>query len=87
MSLCSVHYSLIVPVVLDLYFVLKMVSVDEIHGYEEFVKYAEAIDPNGPPVVFYFSGEKLPSGESWCIDCVEGMYSLCLRKLKVKSIC
>lgn len=58
-----------------------MVAIVEIHGYDEFVKYAEAIDPKGPPVLFYFSGEKLPSGESWCTDCVEGKYSLCFQKL------
>lgn len=53
-----------------------MVTMVDLHGYAEFSKYAETIDPKGPPVVFYFSGEKLPSGESWCPDCVEGTYKL-----------
>lgn len=51
-----------------------MVTILELHGYEEFQKYVANIEPNQPnsrPVVVYFSGEKLPSGESWCIDCVE----------------
>ncbi|CAH1645875.1 unnamed protein product [Spodoptera littoralis] len=48
-----------------------MVTILELHGYDEFQKYVANIEPNSRPVVVYFSGEKLPSGESWCIDCVE----------------
>ncbi|KAL4707389.1 hypothetical protein ACJJTC_008574 [Scirpophaga incertulas] len=48
-----------------------MVSQIVIQGFEEFDKYAKNIDNNGPPVYFYFSGSKLPNGNSWCPDCVE----------------
>ncbi|KAJ0180733.1 hypothetical protein K1T71_004137 [Dendrolimus kikuchii] len=48
-----------------------MVSYVQIKGFEEFAQYTESIDPNGPPVLFYFSGSKLPGGNSWCPDCVE----------------
>ncbi|XP_064071613.1 thioredoxin domain-containing protein 17-like [Vanessa tameamea] len=47
-----------------------MVTQIEIKGFDEFVKYTETIDDNGPPVLFYFSGSKLPDGNSWCPDCV-----------------
>lgn len=49
-----------------------MVILAEIKSLNEFDKYVDAIDPKGPPVLLYFSGAKLPSGDSWCIDCVEG---------------
>lgn len=49
-----------------------MVTTLELHGYDEFQKYVANIDPNSRSVVVYFTGEKLPSGLSWCIDCVEG---------------
>lgn len=49
-----------------------MVTTLELHGYDEFQKYIANIDPNSRSVVVYFTGEKLPSGLSWCIDCVEG---------------
>ncbi|KAL0842383.1 hypothetical protein ABMA28_014503 [Loxostege sticticalis] len=48
-----------------------MVSYVEIKGFEDFAKYTENIDPQGPPVFFFFSGSKLASGSSWCPDCVE----------------
>ncbi|XP_035436079.1 thioredoxin domain-containing protein 17 isoform X2 [Spodoptera frugiperda] len=48
-----------------------MVTTLELHGYDEFQKYVANIDPNSRSVVVYFTGEKLPSGLSWCIDCVE----------------
>ncbi|XP_063822005.1 thioredoxin domain-containing protein 17-like [Ostrinia nubilalis] len=48
-----------------------MVSYVEIKGFDDFSKYTENIDPKGPPVFFFFSGAKLPSGNSWCPDCVE----------------
>ncbi|XP_059057094.1 thioredoxin domain-containing protein 17-like [Achroia grisella] len=48
-----------------------MVSNVEIKGFDEFAKYTDNIDPNGPPVFFYFSGEKTADGNSWCPDCVE----------------
>lgn len=43
----------------------------DLKGFEEFSKYTRAIDSRGPPVFFYFSGSKLPDGNSWCPDCVE----------------
>ncbi|XP_046965352.1 thioredoxin domain-containing protein 17-like [Vanessa cardui] len=46
-----------------------MVTIANIKGFEEFVKYTETIDDNGPQVLFYFSGSKLPNGNSWCPDC------------------
>lgn len=49
-----------------------MVSYVEIKGFDDFAKYTENIDQKGPPVFFFFSGSKLPSGGSWCPDCVEG---------------
>lgn len=49
-----------------------MVCYVNLKGYNEFVEYVDNIDPNGPPVLFYFSGSKLPDGNSWCPDCVEG---------------
>lgn len=52
-----------------------MITQVQIKGFEEFVKYTESIEPNGPPVLFYFSGSKLPDGNSWCPDCVEGKRS------------
>ncbi|CAH0406305.1 unnamed protein product [Chilo suppressalis] len=48
-----------------------MITYLEIKGFEEFAKYTESIDPNGAPVFFFFSGSKLPDGNSWCPDCVE----------------
>ncbi|XP_050345484.1 thioredoxin domain-containing protein 17-like [Nymphalis io] len=48
-----------------------MVTQIDIKGFDEFEKYTETIDANGPPVIFYFSGSKLPDGKSWCPDCVE----------------
>lgn len=53
---------------------MKMVTNVNIKGYDDFVKYTESIDEKGPPVYFYFSGSKLPDGNSWCPDCVVGMY-------------
>lgn len=49
-----------------------MVNQIEIKGFDDFANFTENIDPNGPPVIFYFSGSKLPNGNSWCPDCVEG---------------
>ncbi|XP_013195804.1 thioredoxin domain-containing protein 17 [Amyelois transitella] len=46
-----------------------MVTMVQLKGFDEFNKYALDIDPNGPPIFFYFSGEKLPDGRSWCPDC------------------
>ncbi|XP_050678567.1 thioredoxin domain-containing protein 17-like isoform X2 [Leptidea sinapis] len=48
-----------------------MVAFVDIKGYEDFVKYVESLDINGPPVFVYFSGSKNADGNSWCPDCVE----------------
>ncbi|CAH0721962.1 unnamed protein product, partial [Brenthis ino] len=48
-----------------------MVTQVDIKGFEDFAKFTENIDQNGPPVIFFFSGSKLPDGNSWCPDCVE----------------
>lgn len=45
------------------------ISRKTINGYEEFTKAKEAA--KGRTLVL-FTGSKLPSGESWCPDCVEG---------------
>ncbi|XP_063531008.1 thioredoxin domain-containing protein 17-like [Cydia strobilella] len=60
-----------------------MVTKVSIKGFEEFVKYTDNIDPNGPPVYFYFDS-KLPDGTSWCPDCVvaEPIVRAFLREVK-----
>ncbi|XP_045785392.1 thioredoxin domain-containing protein 17-like [Maniola jurtina] len=47
-----------------------MVTNVVLKGFDDFTKYTETIAPNGPTVLFYFSGSKLPNGDSWCPDCV-----------------
>ncbi|VVC88849.1 unnamed protein product [Leptidea sinapis] len=54
-----------------------MVAFVDIKGYEDFVKYVESLDINGPPVFVYFSGSKNADGNSWCPDCVEEKYNIC----------
>lgn len=49
-----------------------MVSYVEIKGFEDFDKYTKNIGTEGPPIFFFFSGQKLPDGNSWCPDCVVG---------------
>ncbi|OWR52275.1 thioredoxin domain-containing protein 17-like isoform X2 [Danaus plexippus] len=48
-----------------------MVNYVDIKGFQDFTKYTEQINSNDPPVLFFFSGSKLPNGNSWCPDCVE----------------
>ncbi|XP_030024220.2 thioredoxin domain-containing protein 17 [Manduca sexta] len=48
-----------------------MATTVALKGFEEFCKYVDSIDPKGPPALIYFSGSKLPDGNSWCPDCVE----------------
>ncbi|CAH0701591.1 unnamed protein product [Spodoptera exigua] len=48
-----------------------MAQILELHGYNQFKDYVSNLDSKSRPVVFYFSGEKLPNGYSWCSDCVE----------------
>ncbi|CAH0604928.1 unnamed protein product [Chrysodeixis includens] len=48
-----------------------MVTKVDLNGYDEFKRYADALDPKRKKVIFYFSGTKLDNGTSWCPDCVE----------------
>lgn len=50
-----------------------MIARHHIEGYEAFFKFIEQYKANGPVIVLY-SGTKLPNGQSWCPDCVEGNY-------------
>lgn len=52
----------------------RMVVRHHVEGYENFLKFMEDFKENGLVIVLY-SGTKLPSGESWCSDCVEGKNS------------
>ncbi|KAI8434561.1 hypothetical protein MSG28_003107 [Choristoneura fumiferana] len=61
-----------------------MVTNVSIKGFDEFVEFTNRIDPNGPPVLFYFDS-KLPDGvTSWCPDCVvaEPVVRACLNDVK-----
>lgn len=49
-----------------------MVVREHIAGYENFRKFVEGLKTTDATYYFFFSGSKLPSGESWCPDCVEG---------------
>nr|XP_023024685.1 thioredoxin domain-containing protein 17-like isoform X3 [Leptinotarsa decemlineata] len=46
-----------------------MVVKHHIEGYENFCDFFKNFDSKGQLVFVYFSGTKLPSGESWCDDC------------------
>lgn len=55
-----------------------MVNRHHIEGYEEFVNYMKKFKE--PDVVYIlYSGSKLPNGDSWCPDCVEGNYYINLK--------
>lgn len=49
-----------------------MVVRHHVEGYENFTKFVEGIKTSNETYYFYFSGSKLPNGQSWCPDCVEG---------------
>lgn len=49
-----------------------MVQNHHVEGYENFCKFIKDFDVSGNKVYVYFSGSKLPNGESWCSDCVRG---------------
>lgn len=49
-----------------------MVQNYHVEGYENFCKFIKDFDISGKKVYIYFSGSKLPNGESWCDDCVRG---------------
>ncbi|XP_060529235.1 thioredoxin domain-containing protein 17-like [Cylas formicarius] len=49
-----------------------MITKHYLQGYEEFSKFFSGeFDSNDQIVFVYFTGSKLPSGESWCPDCVK----------------
>lgn len=49
-----------------------MVLKKHVEGYEKFCELMKNFKSNGLPIFVYFSGSKLPSGESWCSDCIQG---------------
>lgn len=51
----------------------KMVIRHHVEGYEEFLKFMDKLQGDGVIHVL-FSGTKLPDGNSWCPDCVEGNF-------------
>ena len=48
-----------------------MVLKTEVEGYENFLKFIENFDSNKKLYIVY-TGSKLPDGNSWCSDCVQG---------------
>lgn len=51
-----------------------MVKRHYIDGYDNFCEFMEKFDSEGELVHIYFGGSKLPSGISWCEDCVRGKW-------------
>lgn len=48
-----------------------MVIEHHVRGYDSFVEFMKKF--KGDDLVHvYFSGDKLPSGDSWCSDCIRG---------------
>jgi hypothetical protein len=68
-----------------------MVIKHYVKGYDNFCKFIENFDSKGQLVHIYFGGSKLPSGESWCDDCVRGelgyVYFLLLKYLRLNLFC
>ncbi|XP_022916106.2 thioredoxin domain-containing protein 17-like [Onthophagus taurus] len=50
-----------------------MVIRHHVQGYENFCKFMEEFKADGQLIHVYFSGNKLPNGESWCDDCVRAL--------------
>lgn len=50
----------------------KMVIKHKVEGYDNFCEFMKNLKTDGEYVHVYFSGSKLPSGISWCEDCVRG---------------
>lgn len=48
-----------------------MVQEHHVKGYDNFCEFMKRFTQTDLVHVF-FSGDKLPSGESWCSDCVRG---------------
>ncbi|XP_019881885.1 thioredoxin domain-containing protein 17-like [Aethina tumida] len=46
-----------------------VIQKEHITGYDAFCEFFKTFDSQGKNVHVYFSGSKLPSGESWCDDC------------------
>ncbi|XP_018321191.1 thioredoxin domain-containing protein 17-like [Agrilus planipennis] len=46
-----------------------MVIEHHVSGYEDFKKFMADFDSDGKNIHVYFTGTKLPSGNSWCEDC------------------
>lgn len=51
-----------------------MVQHHHVKGYDNFFEFMKKFQANEPVYVLY-TGTKLPNGDSWCPDCVEGMYN------------
>lgn len=49
-----------------------MVIRHKVVGYQNFCKFMEDFDTKDKEIYIMFSGAKLPTGENWCSDCVEG---------------
>ncbi|KAF5307661.1 hypothetical protein FQR65_LT06716 [Abscondita terminalis] len=48
-----------------------MVVIHHVEGYEKFCEFMDDFKVDDDATVYvYFSGSKLPSGLSWCDDCV-----------------
>ncbi|KAF2903097.1 hypothetical protein ILUMI_03085 [Ignelater luminosus] len=47
-----------------------MVIKHKVEGYDNFCEFMKNLKTDGEYVHVYFSGSKLPSGISWCEDCV-----------------
>ena len=52
-----------------------MVIEHHVEGYENFLKFIENFKDKEPTYILY-TGSKLPNGNSWCPDCVEGILIL-----------
>lgn len=48
-----------------------MVTPLVVEGYENFLQFIEIYKSEDPLYILY-TGSKLPNGDSWCPDCVEG---------------
>lgn len=54
-----------------------VIQKEHITGYDAFCEFFKTFDSQGKNVHVYFSGSKLPSGESWCDDCQRCTYNVC----------
>lgn len=56
-----------------------MITKHHVEGYENFSEFIKNFQSNGQPTFIYYSGSKLPSGESWCSDCIQGRLCLLIK--------